>query len=60
VLPVVNAKDAGRADIAAALGKLTQALTTDDLVRLNHQVDAERAKPGDVAEDYLKSKGLIN
>ncbi|WP_328537432.1 ABC transporter substrate-binding protein [Streptomyces sp. NBC_00344] len=59
VLPVVNAGDAGGADIAAALGKLTTALTTGDLVQLNRKVDSERAKPADVAKDYLKTKGLI-
>ncbi|ORT59016.1 ABC transporter substrate-binding protein [Streptomyces sp. CB03238] len=59
VLPVVNAKDAGSAEIAAALNKITQALTTEDLVELNRKVDAERAKPADVAKAYLESKGLI-
>ncbi|MFJ6937356.1 ABC transporter substrate-binding protein [Streptomyces sp. NPDC101132] len=59
VLPVVNAKDAGSPEIAAALGKLTKVLTTADLVELNRKVDAERAKPADVAEAYLTEKGLI-
>jgi osmoprotectant transport system substrate-binding protein len=59
VLPVVNAKDAGATEVADALAKLTQALTTDDLVALNRKVDSERAKPADVAKEYLKSKGLI-
>ncbi|MEU6015154.1 ABC transporter substrate-binding protein [Streptomyces sp. NPDC047515] len=59
VLPVVNAKDAGSQDVADALGKLTKALTTEDLAELNRKVDAERAKPADVAKDYLRSKGLI-
>ncbi|MFE7466779.1 ABC transporter substrate-binding protein [Streptomyces sp. NPDC057499] len=59
VLPVVNAKDAGSPEIAAALGKLTKALTTEDLAELNRKVDAERAKPADVAGDYLRSKGLV-
>ncbi|MFV0128497.1 glycine betaine ABC transporter substrate-binding protein [Streptomyces sp. HMX112] len=59
VLPVVNAKDAGSAEIAAALGKVTRALTTADLVELNRKVDAERAKPADAARAYLLSKGLI-
>ncbi|MFB7915151.1 ABC transporter substrate-binding protein [Streptomyces sp. NPDC056061] len=59
VLPVVNAKDAGSQDVADALGKITKALTTADLAELNRKVDAERAKPADVAEDYLRSKGLI-
>ncbi|MFJ9027735.1 ABC transporter substrate-binding protein [Streptomyces sp. NPDC102274] len=59
VLPVVNAKDAGSAEIADVLGKLTDALTTDDLARLNLKIDAERAKPEDVAKEYLESKGLV-
>jgi osmoprotectant transport system substrate-binding protein len=59
VLPVVNAKDAGSQEIADVLGKLTDALTTDDLATMNLKVDAERAKPEDVAKDYLQSKGLV-
>ncbi|MEI5011545.1 ABC transporter substrate-binding protein [Streptomyces sp. PmtA] len=59
VLPVVNARDAGSQEIADALGKLTGALTTEDLVELNRKVDAERAKPQDVAKEYLASKGLV-
>ncbi|MCX4527297.1 MULTISPECIES: ABC transporter substrate-binding protein [unclassified Streptomyces] len=59
VVPVVNAKDAGAPEVAAALDKLTKALTTADLVALNRKVDAERAKPADVAKAYLESKGLI-
>ncbi|MFD7033330.1 ABC transporter substrate-binding protein [Streptomyces sp. NPDC059917] len=59
VLPVVNAKDAGTPEVAAALDKLTKVLTTADLVDLNRKVDAERAKPADVAKAYLESKGLL-
>ncbi|MFJ1789155.1 ABC transporter substrate-binding protein [Streptomyces anulatus] len=59
VLPVLNAADAGAPEIAAALGKLTSALTTEDLAELNRKVDAERAKPADVAKEYLESKDLI-
>ncbi len=59
ILPVVNAKEAGSKEIAAALGKLTKTLTTDDLIELNRKVDEERQKEADVAEEYLKSKGLI-
>ncbi|WP_030158524.1 ABC transporter substrate-binding protein [Streptomyces sp. NRRL S-244] len=58
VLPVVNAKDAGSPEIAAALDKLTKVLTTADLVELNRQVDAQREKPADAAKAYLKAKGL--
>ncbi|MEE1756719.1 ABC transporter substrate-binding protein [Streptomyces sp. SP18CS02] len=59
VLPVVNAKDAGSAEIAAALDKITKALTTQDLIELNRKVDAERAKPGDAAKAYLEAKGIL-
>ncbi|WP_186768109.1 ABC transporter substrate-binding protein [Streptomyces qinzhouensis] len=59
VLPVVNAEDAGDAKIAAALDKLTKVLTTGDLADLNRKVDAERAKPEDVAKEYLRSKSLL-
>ncbi|MFJ5637898.1 ABC transporter substrate-binding protein [Streptomyces goshikiensis] len=59
VLPVVNAKDAGTPEVAAALDKLTKVLTTADLADLNRKVDAERAKPVDVAKAYLAAKGLI-
>jgi osmoprotectant transport system substrate-binding protein len=59
VLPVVNAKDAGSPEIAAALDKITKVLTTADLAELNRKVDAERAKPEDVAKAYLESKGLV-
>lgn len=59
ILPVVNAKEAGGKEIADALGKLTKTLTTDDLVELNRKVDEERQKEADVANAYLKSKGLI-
>ncbi|MFG2293544.1 ABC transporter substrate-binding protein [Streptomyces sp. NPDC048603] len=59
ILPVVNAKDAGSPEIAAVLGKLTDALTTEDLVALNRKVDTERAKPADVAKAWLQSKGLL-
>ncbi|MEV1048970.1 ABC transporter substrate-binding protein [Streptomyces sp. NPDC049916] len=59
ILPVLNTKDAGDPEIADALGKLTDALTTEDLAELNRKVDAERAKPADVAKEYLESKSLI-
>ena len=59
LLPVVNAGKAGGKKVAAALAKLTDVLTTEDLTDLNRKVDAERQKPKDVAEDYLKSKNLL-
>lgn len=59
VLPVVNSEEAGGKNVEKALGKLTRVLTTDDLTDLNRKVDAERQKPKDVAEEYLKEKNLL-
>ncbi|MER5300266.1 MULTISPECIES: ABC transporter substrate-binding protein [Streptomyces] len=59
ILPVVNADEAGDKKVAAALAKVTKALTTDDLIELNRKVDEEREKEADVAKEYLESKGLI-
>ncbi|MFF6885575.1 ABC transporter substrate-binding protein [Streptomyces sp. NPDC012421] len=59
VLPVVNAKEAAAPEVTAALDKITKVLTTADLAELNRKVDAERAKPEDVAAAYLKEKGLV-
>ncbi|MFD5766654.1 ABC transporter substrate-binding protein [Streptomyces sp. NPDC127049] len=59
VLPVVNAKEAGAPEVTAALDKITKVLTTADLAELNRKVDAERAKPEDVAAAYLKEKELV-
>ncbi|MEV0262955.1 ABC transporter substrate-binding protein [Streptomyces sp. NPDC050617] len=59
VLPVVNAKKAGSKKVTDALDKITRVLTTADLTELNKKVDAERLKPADVAEQYLKDKGLL-
>ena len=59
ILPVVNAKDAGSAEIADVLAGLTKLLTTEDLAEMNRKVDGERAKPADVAKAYLESEGLL-
>ncbi|MDI3388920.1 ABC transporter substrate-binding protein [Streptomyces sp. B-S-A8] len=59
ILPVVNAEDAGDKAIADALAKLTETLTTEDLMELNRKVDAERVKEADAAKEYLEAKGLL-
>ncbi|MGK5531656.1 ABC transporter substrate-binding protein [Streptomyces sp. URMC 129] len=59
LLPVLNTESAGDEEIAAALDRLTAELTTEDLIELNRQVDAERRKPEDVARDYLEEHGLL-
>ncbi len=45
--------------IESIFNKLSETLTTDDLAAMNVKVDLERKKPADVADEYLKSKGLI-
>ncbi|GAA0385291.1 ABC transporter substrate-binding protein [Streptomyces luteireticuli] len=59
VLPVVNARKAGSPQVVEVLDKLNKVLTTEDLTTLNKKVDTERLKPADVAERYLKDKGLL-
>ncbi len=60
LVPVVNSKWLKAHPKAAdALNKLSGVLTTDDLKAMNAKVDAERMQESDVAEQYLKQKGLI-
>lgn len=60
LVPVVSAeflKD--NPEVADPLNEMSATLTTEDLANLNEQVDLERQKPEDVAQEYLESKGLI-
>ncbi|MEU7412249.1 ABC transporter substrate-binding protein [Streptomyces sp. NPDC042638] len=59
VVPVVNRSRAGSERVAKVLGKLNDVLTTEDLARLNQQVDSWRRLPADVARTYLTDKGLL-
>lgn len=59
LVPFVNAQSASDPAIANALNQLATVLTTEDLAQLNLQVDGERMEPADVAQAYLKNKGLI-
>jgi osmoprotectant transport system substrate-binding protein len=60
LVPVVNSAWLKKNPKAkAALNKLSGVLTTDDLKELNAKVDQERQEASQVAEDYLKEKGLI-
>lgn len=59
LVPVVNTASAGGGNVAAVLDPLSAALTTQDLARMNAQVDGQRAKPADVAAAYLEDKGLL-
>jgi len=60
LIPAVNAdflKD--HPDLGDVLNPLSQTLTTDDLATMNAQVDLERKKPEDVAQQYLEDQGLL-
>lgn len=46
-------------DLTDLFDKLSAALTTDDLANMNLQVDLERKKPADVADQFLQDKGLL-
>jgi osmoprotectant transport system substrate-binding protein len=59
LVPVVNTSTAGDSAIAEALNQLADVLTTEDLAKLNAQVDVERQEAADVAQAYLEEKGLI-
>jgi osmoprotectant transport system substrate-binding protein len=60
LVPIVNSdwlKDNDKA--RTALDKLSAVLTTADLTEMIGKVDIDREKAADVAETYLKDKGLI-
>ena len=60
LVPVVNSewlKENPKAE--DALNQLSEVLTTEDLTAMNAKVDGERQEASQVAEDYLKEKGLI-
>lgn len=60
LVPVVNTKWIDKNPKAKkALDKLSETLTTEDLMKLNAKVDQDREQASQVAEDYLKEKGLI-
>jgi osmoprotectant transport system substrate-binding protein len=59
LVPIVGKKFANDQALAAAINKLAPVLTSADLGALDAKVDTERAKPADVANAYLKEKGLI-
>lgn len=45
--------------VVKALDSVSAALTTDELQAMNSQIEVDRANPKKVAEEFLKSKGLI-
>lgn len=58
VIPLVRSEVADNATVVSTLEAVQAALTTDELTALNKKVDADRMDPDQVAEEWLKSKGL--
>ncbi|CBH20159.1 Substrate-binding region of ABC-type glycine betaine transport system precursor [Acetoanaerobium sticklandii] len=46
-------------ELEAVLGKLTGQISDDEMIQMNYQVEKENMDPRDVAEQFLKAKGLI-
>lgn len=46
-------------EIADILGKIAKKLDTETMAKLNYEVDIEEHDPREVAEEWLKSEGLI-
>ena len=59
VVAAVNADVAEDTALVDALNSVAAVLTTEDLLEMNRQVDAERLQASDVAMTYLMEKGLI-
>jgi osmoprotectant transport system substrate-binding protein len=61
LIPAVNSDFLkANPDVATILNKLSSTLTTSDLASLDIKVDVNREQPGDVAQAYLTSKGLLD
>jgi len=58
VVPLVRSDVASNATAVAALDAVQAALTTEDLMQLDKQVDTDHQDPEQVAAEWLKSKGL--
>ncbi|MDQ3450846.1 MAG: ABC transporter substrate-binding protein, partial [Actinomycetota bacterium] len=60
LIPAVNSEFLNaNPDVADTLNEVSATLTTEDLAEMNAQVDVNREKPEDVAQAYLKEKGLL-
>jgi osmoprotectant transport system substrate-binding protein len=59
VIPLVRSEVADNATVVSTLEAVQAALTTDELTALNKKVDTDRQDPDQVAEEWLKAKGLV-
>ena len=60
LVPAVSADFlAEHEDVADVLNPLMAALTTENLTEINGKMAVDRAKPEDVAKEFLESEGLL-
>ncbi len=59
IIAAVNAEAASE-PLMAALNKVSETLTTADLVEMNREVVVERATSPNVAKEYVEAKGLAD
>ena len=60
-VPVVRQAflDSAGPEFEQAVNKLTAAITTEEITKLNAKVDLDKEEPADVAGEWLKEKGLV-
>lgn len=56
---VMSETDKANPEILEVLQPLAEALTTEEITKLNARVSSEGEKPATVAEDFLREKGFI-
>jgi len=59
LVPVIRTDIAKTPGVSEALNKVSAALTTDELSKLNLEVDADKRDPADVAKEFLTEKNII-
>ncbi|GAA3800577.1 ABC transporter substrate-binding protein [Sphaerisporangium flaviroseum] len=59
IAPVVREQKADD-KLTAAFEALNPKLTTEALIQMNHKTDVEKEDPEDVADEWLKSTGLVS
>jgi osmoprotectant transport system substrate-binding protein len=59
LVPVIRTDIAKTPGVSEALNKVSAALTTDELSKLNLEVDVDKKDPADVAKEFLTEKNLI-
>ncbi|SDS84000.1 ABC transporter substrate-binding protein [Microlunatus soli] len=59
VVPLVRPDVKKNSKAVDAMNAVGKQLTTDELAALNKKVDVDHADPGDVAKEWLTSKGLV-